>query len=43
MPDQTQMVGIDIQLLSIDAEAKTICGLSWWFDCAWHPEIIEAE
>ena len=43
MPDQTQMVGIAIQLLSIDAEAKTIGGLSWWYDCAWHPEIIEAE
>ena len=41
MPDQTQMVGIAIQLLSIDAEAKTVGGLLWWFDCAWHEDIVE--
>ena len=43
MTDQALHISIAIQLLSIDAEGKTIGGLSWWYDCAWHPEIIEAE
>jgi len=43
MTDQALHISIAIQLLSIDAEGKTLGGLSWWYDCAWHPEIIEAE
>ena len=43
MTDQALHISIAIQLLSIDAEGKTIGGLRWWYDCAWHPEIIEAE
>ena len=41
MTDQALHISIAIQLLSIDAEGKTVGGLLWWFDCAWHEDIIE--
>ena len=41
MVDQNMKIGIAIQLLSIDAEGKTIGGLLWWFDCSWHDDIVE--
>ena len=39
--DPVAKTELTLNLLSIDAQAKTEGGMEWWNDCEWHPEIVE--
>lgn len=40
--DQETKVELMLSFLSLDAEAKTVSkNNEWWFDCAWHPEVVD--
>jgi hypothetical protein len=35
-----EKTALTLNLLALDAQAKTEGGLEWWVDCEWHPEIV---
>jgi hypothetical protein len=39
--DPAEKTALTLNLLSLDAQAKTEGGMDWWSDCEWHEEIVE--